>query len=325
MVESPVRRAVIDIGTNSVKLLVAEVAGTLVRPLWERGKQTRLGQGFYETHILRAEPMAATARAVAKFMRKAVEHGVLRSNIRIIATSAARDALNQTDLLNAVRLAGGIPPEVISGQQEAAWAYLGVTTTPEYAGRRVLIMEVGGGSMQLILGEGGGPRFNQSYKLGVVRLLEQFKPGDPPSPADLERCRGWLREFCRAEIEPALSAAIRDEGGARSMFVGSGGTAAVLARMERRSGDLDRAVIESVRLPLAAVSRWVEVLWSRGLAERQLIPGLPKNRADVMLMGPVIYEAVMQCFGFTEMRVSTRGLRFGVLASMAAQPKIAEA
>ena len=315
MAEAPARRAIIDIGTNSVKLLVADVIGETVRPVWERGKQTRLGQGFYETHILRQNAIADTAQAVAKFMERAVSFQVPRTRIQVIATSAARDALNQQDLLGAIQQASGLRTLVISGEQEAGWAYRGVMTNPQFIGRRLLIMETGGGSMQLILGDGTRPQFNQSYKLGVVRLLERLKPGDPPTPGELAHCRGWLREFCQQHLEPDLRPLLQPPGGANVRFVGSGGTVAVLARMQRRSGDLSREEIEEVCLPLPEVRHWVDYLWSRTLAERQCIVGLPKNRADVMLMGPAIYEAVMDRLGFEEMRVSTRGLRFGAIIS----------
>jgi len=307
------RRAVIDIGTNSVKLLVADVVGDVVQPVWERGKQTRLGQGFYETHILRQNAIADTALAVAKFMEKAVSFQVPRDCIQVIATSAARDALNQQDLIEAIQQASGLKPRVISGEQEAEWAYRGVMTNPQFRGRRLLIMETGGGSMQLIMGNGHVPQFNQSYKLGVVRLLDRLKPGDPPTTGELAHCRAWLQNFCREHLEPALQPLLQSPAGASLIFVGSGGTVAVLARMERRSSDLSRAEIEEVCLPLSEVRHWVEYLWNRTLAERQHIIGLPKNRADVMLMGPAIYEAVMERLGFPEMRVSTRGLRFGAI------------
>src|SRR5207253_1721266 len=117
----PVRRAVIDVGTNSVKLLVAEVAGHEVRPLVEESKQTRLGRGFYETHRLQAEAIATTAKAAATFADLAREQQA--ATIRVIATSAARDAVNPRELTSAIEEASGLKVEIISGEQEADWVF----------------------------------------------------------------------------------------------------------------------------------------------------------------------------------------------------------
>src|SRR5689334_12001718 len=118
------RRAVIDIGTNSIKLLVAEVDGESVVPLWEESEQTRLGEGFYESHRLQSGAIAKTATAVERLVRAA--KGWKVDSVRLIATSAARDAVNQGELLDQVRIASGLGVEVISGEQEADWAFAGV-------------------------------------------------------------------------------------------------------------------------------------------------------------------------------------------------------
>ena len=147
-----VRRAVIDVGTNSVKLLVAQVAGHEVRPLLEESKQTRLGSGFYETHCLQPEAIASTAKAVARFAEIARQQEV--SPIRVIATSAARDALNAQELTSAIEAASGLKVEIISGEQEADWVFQGVTSDQRFASERLLLLDVGGGSTEFILGVG---------------------------------------------------------------------------------------------------------------------------------------------------------------------------
>ena len=122
------RRAVIDIGTNSIKLLVADVAGRNVQPVHEESRQTRLGKGFYETRQLQPDAIARTAEAVAEFAQTAREHKV--ANIRAIATSAARDAVNADELTSAIQRASGLEVEIISGGQEAGLAFQGITTDP---------------------------------------------------------------------------------------------------------------------------------------------------------------------------------------------------
>src|SRR5438105_3533337 len=125
------RRAVIDVGTNSIKLLVADVAGHDVHPLLEESKQTRLGRGFYETHRLQSDAITMTATAAAKFADAARAQNA--NSIRVIATSAARDAVNPRDLTDAIEQASGLKVEIISGEQEADWVFQGVTTDPALA------------------------------------------------------------------------------------------------------------------------------------------------------------------------------------------------
>ena len=307
-----VRRAVIDVGTNSIKLLVADVADGQVRPVWEGSIQTRLGQGFYETHRLQPEPIAQTAEAVAVYAETARRHEAI--TIRVIATSAARDAVNAGDLLAAIRAAAGLSVEIISGEQEAEWAFRGVTTDPNFARQPLLLLDVGGGSTEFILGQGGQKHFAQSFPLGTVRLLEKIPAGEPPSVAQLAACRDWLKTFLSVTVRPQLEPALEREMKLGGMeLVGTGGTTSILARMEAKLEVFDRAQIEQTRLTHERVRGQVNRLWSLPLAQRQQLAGLPKKRADVILTGAVIYEAVMAEFGFNELRVSTRGLRFAAV------------
>jgi exopolyphosphatase/guanosine-5'-triphosphate,3'-diphosphate pyrophosphatase len=181
------RRAVIDVGTNSVKVLVADVAGREVRPVWEESTQTRLGSGLYAAHRLQPEPVAQTAAAVAGFTQTAREHGA--ESIRIIATSAARDAVNAAELISAIETAAGIGVRVISGEQEARWVFQGVTTDPELAHPPLLLLDVGGGSTEFILGRGDQVHYCASVPLGTVRWLERMPHADPPTAAELADCR----------------------------------------------------------------------------------------------------------------------------------------
>lgn len=311
----PLRRAVIDIGTNSVKLLVAEVAADEVKPLLETSEQTRLGSGFYETHRLQSAAIAHTARVVAEFASEAQPFQPVST--RVIATSAARDALNQADFVAAIRESAGLAVEIISGEQEAEWVCRGVTTDPALAGKRLLILDVGGGSTEFILGEGGHHSFRESFPLGSVRLLEQLRPADPPSIADLVGCRRWLKDFFGEHIIPTLESLLRDVSLSEVTLVGTGGTTTILARMEGRMTDFNREQIEGTRFSREQILQHMVYLWSLSLAERKKIVGLPPKRADIILMGVAIYEAVMEHFHFPELYVSTRGLRFGVVLDAA--------
>jgi len=306
----PIRRAVIDVGTNSVKLLVADVAGREVQPVAEQSYQTRLGQGFYETHRLRPEAIAATARAVANFATAARQAQAIST--RVFATSAAREALNREELTAAIERASGLPVEVISGEQEADWGFQGVTTNPELARLPLLLLDVGGGSTQCVFGRAGQRLACHSFPLGTVRLMEAFPCSDPPKPAELAACRQWLKQFLQRELRPRL---VMESGAI--VLVGVGGAASILGCMEAELVAFDRARLEATRLSAARVSWHLERLWGLPLEERKQIVGLPKNRADVILMGVAIYQAVMEEFGFRELRISTRGLRFAAVLDSA--------
>lgn len=305
------RRAVIDIGTNSVKLLVADVFPAAVEPIWEGSEQTRLGRGFYDDHRLRPEAIADTAKAVAHFTAIAQKQGA--SHLRVIATSAARDAENANELLAAVRAASGVTIEVISGEQEADWVFQGVLTNDSLSNQTVLLLDVGGGSTEFILGNADCAIFRDSFKLGTVRLLESASLSDPPTPAELANLRAQLRAFLECEVRPRLAPHLDQLLPARPCLVGTGGTTSILARLELQLADYDRERIEATRFTAARLRWHVERLWHQPLAKRRELPGLPPTRADVILFGAAIYEAVMEAFGLAELRVSTRGLRFAAV------------
>lgn len=310
------RRAVIDVGTNSVKLLVADVSDREIHPVCEESKQTRLGQGFYETHRLLPEAIANTAQAVSAFVAQAQ---TLRSEaIRVIATSAARDARNASDLSTAIESASAHRLEIISGEQEADWAFQGVTTDPSLARVPLLLLDVGGGSTEFILGHGEQKHFRQSFRLGTVRLMETIPHSDPPTQEEFAATRNWVKEFITEKIRPHLQPALDREtslraGSAPLILVGTGGTTTILARMEAKLETYDRAQIENTRISLLRLQAHTARLWSLPLNRREEIVGLPRKRADVILSGTVIFESVMELFGFAELRVSTRGLRFAAV------------
>ena len=310
------RRAVIDIGTNSVKLLVADVLNNSVSPAEEKSHQTRLGQGFYETQCLQPERIRETAQTVADFAKEARQHGA--EKIRIIATSAAREARNADELRQAILQTSGLTVEIISGEDEAEFAFQGINTDETLSGFPVLLLEVGGGSTQCIVGQSGHSHYLRSFPIGSVRITEKLPHSDPPTSEELKKCRDWLSEFLKteagAQLQPVLERERRAVGKDKTFqLVGTGGTASILGCMEAQLDHFDRNRLESTRLTAARIQWHVQHLWSMPLMQRKEIIGLPKNRADIILNGAAIYEAVMKEFGFDCLRISTRGLRFGAV------------
>jgi exopolyphosphatase/guanosine-5'-triphosphate,3'-diphosphate pyrophosphatase len=305
-----IRRAVIDVGTNSIKLLVADVQGHKVLPVHEESRQTRLGKGFYETHQLQPESIARTAEAVWEFGEIARDKHA--ASVRVVATSAARDALNQHHLTSAIERASGLKTEIISGAREADWAFQGVTTDEELAKFPLLILDVGGGSAEFILGHGSQKYFAHSFPLGTVRLMEKFPHRDPPTRNEFDVSQKWVKSFLRCEVRPQLEPVLKKLAGTVQL-VGAGGTPSILTRMEKKLDRFDRDKIDRTILTFDQVQAQRKNLWRLPLAERKEIPGLPKMRADVILPGVLIFEAVMAEFGFKKLRVSTRGLRFAAV------------
>jgi exopolyphosphatase/guanosine-5'-triphosphate,3'-diphosphate pyrophosphatase len=307
--KSRTRRAVIDIGTNAVKMLIGEVTGSEVTPVLEVNEQTRLGKGFYPSHVLRGEAIAATAQAVEKFALQARSEGV--ENVRVIATSAAREAINARALVDAIFQAAGTPVEIISGDTEARLAFQGVVQCGNFGAGPMLIMDLGGGSTEFILGRGQECLCRQSFPLGAVRLLEAFPQADPPDPSAREICIARAVDMIRRVVRPALEPFASQTP--PKFLIGIGGSAAILARINLRLASFDRSRIEAARLSRNQVSSHCAELWGVSLTERKKTVGLPPDRADIIIMGVAIYEAAMEVFNLDELRVSSRGLRFAAL------------
>ena len=174
--------------------------------------------------------------------------------------------------------------------------FQGVTTDPVLAYEPLLLLDVGGGSAEFIVGQGRQKWFSQSFPLGTVRLLEKNPPSDPPTKDELTRCRAWIGDFLEKEVKPVLNLKVSDATGAHEFnagsqltLVGTGGTTSILGRMEAKLETYDRAKIEATRLSRERMHWHVEHLWSLPLEERKHIVGLPPNRADVILIGVAIY------------------------------------
>ena len=304
------RRGVIDIGTNSVKLLIADLRGDEISPHLETSRQTRLGRGLYSGGKLQAEPIQATVAAVNELLALAKANDC--SDTRIIATSAVREASNSGELLDAL----GQPVSVLSGDDEARLVFVGVMGCPRLAKSAALVIDVGGGSTEFIVGDTGGMRFYTSIPLGSVRLMERHAVSDPPAGGELETVFKSIDQALSETSLPGLRGQLNAPGQAQQFaMIGSGGMAGILAKMELADDAYDRERMEAVELPLDRVTAWRERLWGLTLARRREITGLPPKRADVALFGSLIYEQAMRQLGFAALRVSTRGIRFGVLRS----------
>ena len=187
-----------------------------------------------------------------------------------------------------------------------------MTTDAELAQHPLLLLDVGGGSTEFILGHGTIKYFAHSFPLGTVRLMEKFPLSDPPTSARIQHLSRMGKAFLQLEVRPQLEPMLKNET-SQVQLVGTGGTTSILTRLEKKLDRFDRDKIDRTILTFERVQAQRKHLWRLPLAKRKEIPGLPKMRADVILPGVFIFEAVMAEFGFKQLRVSTRGLRFAAV------------
>jgi exopolyphosphatase / guanosine-5'-triphosphate,3'-diphosphate pyrophosphatase len=304
-------RAAVDVGSNSVRLLVADGDGTASTRLM---RITRLGAGVDETGHLDDAALDRTLAALAEFRGVWTEHGVT-DRVRIAATSAVRDASDRERFFAGVREVTGVDAEVLTGEQEAGLAHAGATggvTVDEPAG----ILDVGGGSTELILGGPDGTVAGSvSLQLGCVRLTERLLPTDPPTPGELAAAREEIvRRLDEADARlDARGAVLAD---ARSL-VGVAGTATTLGALHLGLETYDPTRIHGARVPAVAVRDLAVQLVGLPAAERARLGPIQPGREDVLHGGALIVAAVVERYGFDELVVSESDSLDGLVASLA--------
>jgi exopolyphosphatase/guanosine-5'-triphosphate,3'-diphosphate pyrophosphatase len=308
------RVAAIDVGTNTVLLLVAEAGARGAVALAERAEITRLGRGVDATGRLDPAAIAETARVLGAYAAEARALGA--TAIDCVATSAARDAANGPDFFEAVRLAAALTPRVISGEEEArlvyasAWRDFGAGP----GAGRLAVLDVGGGSTEYILGDGPLPLVRRSLQVGAVRLTERHVHEDPVSPATL----ATLGAAARQALAPLAAVG---GGGAIGRLVGVAGTVTTLAAVEQALVHYDGEQVHGSSLSLATLRALVTRLAALPLDARARLPGMEPKRADVIVAGAVVVAEAMDLTGFDRLVVSDRGVRWGLVHELlAARP-----
>jgi len=298
------RLAAVDVGTNSVLLLVAQrTADGALRPVREEAEITRLGRGVDRTGLLSAEGMEATLEVLARFAALAREDGARA--LVVTATSAARDARNGDEFLTRAADRTGARVEILSGDEEARLSYLAVSHdfAAEAGEAGLLAIDVGGGSTEFIHGRGPQVLFRRSLDIGSVRLTERCVRGDPPALAEQEA----IRQLVRGALAtlPAFPGEVRVGGVA--------GTVTSLFAIGHAIEPYDAARVQGGWLPLEEVVRVRTRLCALPLAERRVLPGMQPRRADVLPAGALLFETALAHLRASGARVSDRGLRWGIL------------
>ncbi|MBI2524800.1 MAG: Ppx/GppA family phosphatase [Candidatus Rokubacteria bacterium] len=302
------RLATIDLGTNTVRLLVAEAQGQQWRWLLERQRVTRLGQGQAAAGRLCEVPMARTLEVMAEFV--AAAEGLGAAPIRIVATSAVRDAPNGGDFAERVRAVTRHAVEILSGEQEARLTLLAVRRSLPWIPEPFVLVDIGGGSTELVLCREGGAAAAVSLSLGVVPLTEEFMDAGAVDGRRLGQMRRAIVDRLAHEVPAAIAAA-----GALAL-VGTAGTVTALAALDLGLPAYDADRVHGHRLTRPAVERLLARLGGLTLEERSRLPCLEPGRADVLIAGIAICLAAMDRLGSDSLVVSDRGLREGILCEM---------
>lgn len=303
------RLAGIDIGTLTCRLLIADLSPTgPMKELCSERRILRLGEGVDQSKRLKPEAMDRIAQCLQDWRRVIDGYDVQARTA--VATSAVRDAENRQQFVDRIKSETGLDVEILTGEEEAKRTMLGIRSGLPQGITDLLALDIGGGSTEFILAQQGQPPVVRSIDIGVVRLSERLLHHDPPTREETEQARVWIR---RETIE-ALAAMPRSAG---CTFVGTAGTITSLAAMAQQLPAYEPARIHNYRLALETIADLEQQLLSRSKAARIGMPGLEKNREDVIASGAIILRTVMDILEERECLVSDLGLREGVLIHLA--------
>src|SRR5574337_232725 len=303
--------AAIDIGTNTLRLLVAEaVSADHYTVLHEEQTIGRLGEGLLPSRRLQDTPMRRSLMVLRGFAETTRRFNPLR--VAAIATSAVREADNREEFIEAARRESGLSIRVIDGNEEARLSLLGVRHGLGLGSRRVLVMDIGGGSTEFILATGETIEAMVSTGLGVVKLTEAHLYSDPPTPGELEAV-----EQVVADRVGRLRTELPDLAG--TALIATAGTPTALAAIDLGLTVYTPERVDGHRLSLTRTRQLLRVLTTKPLAERSKIPPLEPGRADLIVAGTTLIVTVMGALGYDEFMVSDSGLREGILLDLLRQ------
>ena len=306
--QSARRLAGIDIGTLTCRLLIADLAlGHPLKELRSERRILRLGEGVDQTKRLRSAAMDRVIHCLQEW--RTVINSCQVEATSVVATSAVRDAVNRNEFLDRVKREVGFDVEVISGEEEARRTLLGIRSGLPAGVTDILALDIGGGSTEFILDQFEQKSVVRSIDIGVVRLCERVLHHDPPTDEEVRQACEWVTRETRA--------AVANMGEYRQVtFVGTAGTITSLAAMAQKLPTYEPARIHNYRLKLETIRELEQTLLSRAKAERVGLPGLEKNREEVIAAGAIIIRTIMETVGQEECLVSDLGLREGVLIQL---------
>ena len=303
------RNLVIDVGTNSVHMLVCDIGSHGQKPkiVVDDRKITRLGHGLALANELQEEAIARTCATIGEFSLQARRLGVERKVA--VGTSALREARNATEFVRRVENQCGIEIEIISGETEARCAFLSIRSDICFSylnGDHMMVVDIGGGSTEIIVGRGEVENF-VSVNLGAVYLTETFLANDPPTDEEL----GMLYSFLEGtwSTQPVATTKFHSA----PTLTGIGGTIVNLAGMKHGLNRFSPRLLHGEVLYITEIEDQIHRLCSVPLEARKRTPGLEVKHADIIIAGAAVLRSVLKYYGASQIRVSTHGLRYGVM------------
>ena len=308
--------ASIDLGTNTVRLLVAEREGKVFKPLYSNQAITRLGEGLSNGGVLIEQAMERTISTVLTFKDEASKYNP--SAIWIVATSAVREAKNRTEFIEKIKRVTGLQLEVIPWEEEARMTLLGVFSSnlplpllnKEGSKGRAIIFDIGGGSTEYIFTEDKKLVNSVGTDLGVVHLSERYITKDPVDEEELKALEKAIADKIKNVKDEINSSFLIPHS---ALLIGTAGTVTTLAALDLNLYPYDPKKINGYILKFENVKKLLDRLKKMPLKERRNIPALEKGREDLIIPGAVIVIKTMEIFGFDSMVVSDYGLREGII------------
>jgi exopolyphosphatase/guanosine-5'-triphosphate,3'-diphosphate pyrophosphatase len=308
------RVATVDIGTNTVLLLIAETTSGGLVAIEERATLTRLGQGVDETRVLHPEAVERTCACLTQYVERIQAHRVDR--IAVVGTSAMRDAVGGSKIFELVASRLGTSVRVISGHEEARLMFAGSVSGLGELDSPLVAFDVGGGSTEVVRGVRARDGqtdldYFESFDVGSVRLTERHPFSDPPSETELETTRTNVAAVF-------ASIPVRAQG---RPTIGTAGTVTTLAAISLGMTTYEPSRVHGYTMSVAKLEQVVARLAAATLAERKSLPGLHQGRADIIVAGGLVVLAILRQLEATDMRVSNRGLRWGLAEELAERAK----
>ena len=295
------RVAAVDLGTNSTRLLVADVEDGDIHDVVRETRVTRLGEGVDARGKLLPLPIARVRNVLTDFRRTIETLGAERT--LAIATSAIRDADNGESFLGEIEWSYGFATRLLTGHDEALLTFRGVTSDRRVADRTVIV-DLGGGSTELVAADEDGVRWHDSLDMGSVRLTERFLHSDPPTGSELDACANAVRALLAERVPDGVRAAA-------STAIGVAGTITSVAALDLELDDYDREQVHGHVLTLDALERQLERLASIPVEERRGIRPLDPERAPVIVAGVAIVREIVDFLGLDAIEVSERDILDG--------------
>lgn len=295
------RKAIIDIGSNSIKFFVGELAADkTITTVLDTNDIARLGENLNKTGMICPEAMERNVASVAAFCAKAKELGA--DEIVAVGTMALRTASNSAEFVEKVKAACGLEVQIIPGEEEARLSYLAVLSGLPLQGGDLVVFDTGGGSTEFIFGHGTQLVKRFSVNLGAVRITENYLTSDPVTPEQVSAAIAQIdKEFAAAGVE-----------GHPDQLVGMGGTVTSMGAVKHRMVKYDPDVIQGSTLTKEDISEQIGDYSSRTIEQRKELPGLQPKRADVILAGACILDVITSRLGVDKLTISDRGLRHGL-------------